>query len=295
MEGFRWTGRNMTEVFVAAVAAVICICLVVALWDSNRFVKVVYEIKSDKITKPCRLVLLADLHNKSFGEGNKKLLAAIDGIAPDGILAAGDMLTALGGADFSHALSLMEKLAARYRIYYGMGNHEYRLGLYPEDFPGMYEGYMSGLKRAGIYPLINETVYLPECNIAVCGAQIDRAYFKHFRRKPMEPSYLPRLLGTPDREAFQLLIAHNPVYFDAYAEWGADLVVSGHVHGGIMRLPVLGGVLSPNLTLFPKYDGGMFTKDNSKMILSRGLSSHTPPVRVFNPGELIVIELKPEK
>ncbi len=285
----------MAESILAAAAAVVFICLAVAFWDSNRFVKVVYEIKSEKITRPCRLVLLADLHNKSFGKGNKKLLAAIDGTAPDGILVAGDMLTAVGGADFGHALSLMEKLAARYRIYYGMGNHEYRLGLYPEDFPGMYDSYMSGLKRAGIDPLINETVYLPECNIAVCGAQIDRAYFRHFRRRPMEPSYLSKLLGTPDREAFQLLIAHNPVYFDAYAEWGADLVVSGHVHGGIMRLPVLGGVLSPALTLFPKYDGGMFTNDKSTMILSRGLSSHTPPVRVFNPGELIVIDLKPEK
>lgn len=280
---------------MAAAVAVIGICLAVALWDSNRFVTITYELCSDKITKPCRLVLLADLHNKSFGKENKRLLDAIDGISPDGILAAGDMLTAMRGADYSHALSLMEKLSAKYRIYYGMGNHEYRLGVYPDNYPGMYEGYLSGLKRAGIEPLINETAYLPECNIAVCGAQIDRAYYRHFKRRPMEPSYLPKLLGTPDREMFQLLIAHNPVYFDAYAKWGADLVVSGHVHGGIMRLPVLGGVLSPALTLFPKYDGGMFTENNSTMILSRGLSSHTPPIRIFNPGELIVIDLKPGK
>ena len=285
----------MAEGIAAVLAALICICLAVTVWDSNRFVTIAYEIKSDKITKPCRLVLLADLHNKSFGEGNERLLAAIDKAAPDGILVAGDMLTAMRGADYSRALSLMEKLSARYRVYYGMGNHEYRLGLYPDDYPGMYEGYMSGLKRAGIEPLINETAYLPECNIAICGAQIDRAYFRHFRRTPMETSYLPRLLGTPDGEIFQLLIAHNPVYFDAYAKWGADLVVSGHVHGGIMRLPALGGVLSPALTLFPKYDGGMFKEDNSTMILSRGLSSHTPPVRIFNPGELIVIDLKPGK
>lgn len=285
----------MAEGIAAVLAALICICLAVTVWDSNPFVTIAYEIKSDKITKPCRLVLLADLHNKSFGEGNERLLAAIDKAAPDGILVAGDMLTAMRGADYSRALSLMEKLSARYRVYYGMGNHEYRLGLYPDDYPGMYEGYMSGLKRAGIEPLINETAYLPECNIAICGAQIDRAYFRHFRRTPMETSYLSKLLGTPDGEIFQLLIAHNPVYFDAYAKWGADLVVSGHVHGGIMRLPALGGVLSPALTLFPKYDGGMFKEDNSTMILSRGLSSHTPPVRIFNPGELIVIDLKPGK
>lgn len=289
------TGRNMVEGILAAVIAVICICLAVALWDSNRFVTVSYELTSDKLTKPCRFVLLADLHNKSFGKENKRLLAAIEKAAPDGILVAGDMLTAIRGADFSHALSLMEKLSDRYRIYYGMGNHEYRLGIYPDNYPGMYEGYMSGLKQAGIEPLINETAYLPEYNIAVCGAQIDRTYYRHFRRKPMETSYLPKLLGTPDGNMFQLLIAHNPVYFDAYAKWGADLVVSGHVHGGIVRLPVLGGVLSPAITLFPKYDGGRYTENGSTMLLSRGLSSHTPPVRIFNPGELIVIDLKPGK
>lgn len=285
----------MWEGILIIVTAVAAICLAAAVRDSNRFVTVAYEIRSDKITKPCKMVLLADLHNKSFGRENHRLIAAIDEILPDGILVAGDMLTAWRGADYSHALSLMESLAARYKIYYGMGNHEYRLGFYPGEFPGKYEGYLAGLKEAGIDPLINETVCLPEWNIAVCGAQIDWSYYKHFRRASMEDSYLPKLLGKPREDMFQVLIAHNPVYFDAYAAWGADLVVSGHVHGGIMRLPVLGGVLSPALTLFPRYDGGIFHENKSTMILSRGLSSHTPPIRIFNPGELIVIDLKPDK
>lgn len=285
----------MWEVILLFVAAAVAAGLFAAALDSNRFETVTYEIRSDKITRPCSLVLLSDLHNKSFGRENHRLVSAIDEISPDGVLVAGDMLTAAKGADFGHALSLMEKLAARYKIYYGMGNHEHRLGLYPDGYPGMYEGYLSGLKRAGIDPLINETVCLPEWNIAVCGAQIDRSYYKHFRRRPMEASYLPKILGEPKRDMFQVLIAHNPVYFDAYAAWGADLVVSGHVHGGIVRLPFVGGVLSPTLTLFPKYDGGIFHEKESTMILSRGLSSHTPPIRIFNPGELIVIELKPDK
>lgn len=285
----------MAEGLIAVICVVIFVSLLSAAFDSNRFVTRTYEIRSGKLTKPCKLVLLSDLHNKSFGKGNDRLLAAIREIEPDAVLAAGDMLTAERGADFSNALTLMERLAESYPIYYGMGNHEYRLGLYPERYPGMYEGYMAGLKKAGIEPLINETAYLPAWNIAVCGVQIDRDYYRHFRRAPMEPFYLRKLLGTPDREKFQLLIAHNPVYFDAYADWGADLVVSGHVHGGIMRLPFLGGVLSPSLTLFPKYDGGMFREHGSTMILSRGLSSHTIPIRIFNPGELIVIELKPDK
>lgn len=285
----------MVEGMTAVICVIILIGLLSAFFDSNRFVTRTYEIRSGKVTKPCRFVLLADLHNKSFGRRNDRLLSVISEISPDAILSAGDMLTAVGGADFTNALSLMEELAAKYPVYYGMGNHEYRLGLYPEHYPGIYENYLNGLKKAGIEPLINETAYLPAWNIAVCGAQIDRDYYRHFRRLPMEPSYLPKLLGTPEEGKFQLLIAHNPVYFDAYADWGADLVVSGHVHGGIMRLPFLGGVLSPSLTLFPRYDGGIFREGNSTMILSRGLSSHTPPIRIFNPGELIVIDLKPDK
>lgn len=285
----------MAEGIIAVICVIILIGLLSAFFDSNRFVTRTYEIRSGKLIKPCKLVLLADLHNKSFGRGNDRLLSAIGEVSPDAVLVAGDMLTAVGGADFSNALTLMEDLAAKYPVYYGMGNHEYRLGLYPEHYPGIYENYLNGLKKAGIEPLINETLYLPAWNIAVCGAQIDRDYYRHFRRAPMGSSYLSKLLGTPEEGRFQLLIAHNPVYFDAYAEWGADLVVSGHVHGGIMRLPFLGGVLSPSLTLFPRYDGGIYHEKESTMILSRGLSSHTPPIRIFNPGELIVIDLKPDK
>jgi predicted MPP superfamily phosphohydrolase len=100
------------------------------------------------------------------------------------------------------------------------------------------------------------------------------------------------LINTPDESRFNLLIAHNPQYFDEYAEWGADLSVSGHVHGGIVKLPLIGGVISPAYQLFPKYDGGMFDIGGKKMVLSRGLGTHTIKVRVFNPGELDVIDLK---
>ena len=107
----------------------------------------------------------------------------------------------------------------------------------------------------------------------------------------MPAEYLTKILGEPRADACQILIAHNPLYFEEYAAWGADVVVSGHVHGGIMRLPLLGGVLSPNLSLFPKYDGGRFELGKSSLLLSRGLGTHTVPLRIFNPGELVVVEI----
>lgn len=285
----------MLEGILILIGAAALLCILVAAWDCNRFVTVEYEIGSEKIAKPCRFVLLSDLHNKSYGKNNKKLIERIDSVSPDAVLVAGDMLTAGKGQPFDTALRLMEQLAERYPVYYGMGNHEYRLQLYPEQYGDVYDSYVTGLKRAGIEPLINQNTYLPEFHVAVCGVQIDREYYQRIRNNPMKADYLPRLLGEAREDACQILIAHNPQYFKEYAAWGADVVVSGHVHGGIMRLPVLGGVLSPNMRLFPKYDGGRFTLGRSVMILSRGLGTHTIPLRIFNPGELVVIKLEKEQ
>ncbi len=284
----------MLGIVFACIGAGMALCLLISVWDCNRFVTVQYEIVSDKVIKPCRFVLLSDLHNKTYGKDHARLIDAIDSVSPDAILVAGDMLTALPGHSYEPALSLMRQLASRYKVYYGMGNHEYRLKLYPEKYGAVYEEYVSELVKLGIRPLINESTYLPEYNVSICGAEIDRRFYKRFRKTPMDGRYLAGILGEPREDACQLLIAHSPQYFEEYAAWGADVVVSGHVHGGIVRLPFLGGVLSPNMTLFPKYDGGRFTLGKTTMILSRGLGTHTIPVRVFNPGELAVITLTPE-
>lgn len=285
----------MIKGILICVAVMVILCLLISAYDCNRFITVRYEIRSDKITKPCKMILLSDLHNKSYGKDHEKLVREIDVISPDVILSAGDMLTAAQETPYGKALSLMRQLSSRYKIYYGLGNHECRIQLYPEIYGTIYEDYIKGLTDCGITLLINENVYLPEYNVAVCGARIDECYYKKFRKYPMDEDYLPKILGKPREDACQILIAHTPQYFEEYAAWGADVTVSGHVHGGIMRLPVLGGVLSPNMTLFPKYDGGRFEQGKSVMILSRGLSTHTIPVRVFNPAELVVIDLVPEK
>lgn len=285
----------MIEVVLACVGIAVILCLLISAWDCSRFVTAEYEIESDKVTKPCKFVLLSDLHNKSYGKDHEKLIGRIDDISPDAVLVAGDMLTASKGQPAGVSLSLMRQLAARYKIYYGMGNHEQRMKLYPEYYGTTYEDYVVKLREMGIEPLINESTYLSEFNVAVCGSMIDTCFYKKFRKYPMDEHYLQKLLGEPRADACQILIAHTPQYFEEYAAWGADVVVSGHVHGGIICLPVLGGVLSPNMTLFPKYDGGRFVRGRTTMILSRGLGTHTIPVRVFNPGELVVLTLVPRR
>ena len=225
-------------------------------------------------------------------------MQAIEAQKPTGILIAGDMLTAKSGKDFNHVLRFLSKLGEKYPIYYGNGNHEYRLKLYPENYGTMAEEYEKGLSKLDIFPLCNESTKVDDEKLVIYGLEIDKKYYKRGKKTFMEDNYLTEKLGRPDKGVYNILLAHNPAYFKNYAAWGADLVVSGHVHGGIMRLPLLGGVISPALTLFPKYSGGLYkeaTKDGvSTMILSNGLGSHTLPIRIFNPAQLIVLELDSE-
>jgi len=282
---------------VITLAGIACILLTwVTLYDSNRFVVRRLELSDRRIRKPVRAVVLADLHNKRYGKDNSFLLAAIREQKPDMILIAGDILTARPRKNFESAVHLLRELAGEYPVYYGNGNHEQRLKLYPQTYGDMAERYGQALEEIGIEPLVNSHVILEECGIAVYGAEIARSYYKRFRQRHMEVEYLRKTLGVPDGSLYTVLLAHNPDFFPAYAGWGANLTVAGHVHGGVVRIPLWGrGVISPSWRFFPKYDGGIFREDGAVMLLSRGLGMHTIPVRLFNPGELWVVDLKPEE
>lgn len=263
----------------------------VILYDTHRFVIVRHTFTSDKVKKPFRMIMLSDMHNKQYGRENQLLIKAIEEQNPDAIVIAGDMLTANKKESFEPAVQLLSKLAEKYPVYYSNGNHEHKIRLYKEKFGEMYENYFSRLEEAGIRPLINAHVQLQDKGIAIYGLEIEHEYYQRYHTKPMKEKYLEHILGKGQEEYYTVLLAHNPEYFPEYAKWGADLVFSGHIHGGIMRLPVLGGVISPAIRFFPQYDGGLFHKDNSTMILGRGIGTHTPNVRVFNPAELIVVDV----
>ena len=273
--------------------AIFGICVIIR--DMNRFVVAPYEIRSRKIKKKYTFVMLSDLHNKSFGIRNDRVIKAVVDCHPDSIITAGDMYTSKKGTGFDNALALLEALSNRFPVYIANGNHESKTQIKPDDFDNMYGQFVDRLASLGLRPLVNERLALPEINIDLCGLQIGQEYFGHFTKKEMTETYMDKLVGKANRDCFQILIAHNPVYFKKYADWGADLVLSGHIHGGVVRLPWLGGVISPTATFFPKYDGGRFQEGTSTMILGRGLSTHTLPIRMWNPGEIVLVTLLPEK
>lgn len=242
-----------------------------------------YRIEADYVSCSKRLVLLSDLHGNSIGVCNKKLLAGIDSVKPDIICVAGDM-TVKNGKGAKETAALMANLTKKYPVYYASGNHEIRM---PD-----YENFKTELKQVGVIYLENKWMPLAD-GYAIGGLDLPEYwYHKCWDKRRMEHSDLEKLMEEPPARYFNILIAHNPEYFPQYAEFGAELVLSGHIHGGIARLPFLGGVISPSLRLFPAYDAGVFERGKSHMILTRGLGLHHIKLRFFNRPELSVIDIE---
>ncbi len=272
----------------------ILVC-VYSIWHaSTHFRSVYYKLSSSKLQKPLKIVVLSDLHDKQYGEHNQKVLHAVEAEQPDLVLIAGDMLTALLHRE-KVAEQLVAALSAAYPVYYGPGNHESKMKWDREYYGERYEEYLKDIKAAGAIMLRNEYVEVKDCPIRIYGLDIAEAYYKRFKQTPMKENYLEAKLGAADTGFYNILLAHNPMYFKNYARWKPDLVLSGHVHGGLVKVPFLGGVIAPNLHLFPEYDGGLFHEGSSDMIISRGMGIHSIEFRMWNPGELVVIELVPAK
>lgn len=269
--------------------------LAIGLIDGNRFEVVEEEFVLPKLKQECKLVLISDLHNKVYGDKNDILINAVKKINPDFIIMAGDLVTSREGEDMKPGLALVEALGKDYRIYYGLGNHESKLKAQPDKYGTMYAELKNSLPDSNVFLLENKSKELSRYNIRITGLELPLDYFAHFRLKRMHEGLLEDLVGRADKNRCNLLIAHNPDYFSEYARWGADLVLSGHVHGGIMRLPVLGGVIAPSYNLFPKYDSGVFREKGAAMLLGRGMGAHTIPFRFFNPAQLYAVTLKPDK
>lgn len=279
----------MNPFVIVPIILILLLIVIFIVWDSHRFVVKRYVIESEKIRRDKSFVFLSDLHDKVYGKNNESVIAAIDSLSPSVVLVGGDILTAYPGKDFSPASDFIARLSDKYEIIYAEGNHEFRTRIYPEVYGTMNADYCKAIGDKVIIR-VNERIISEDVDIYCCS--IGYEYYRRFKTFPMSDDYLNSVLGDADTGKFNLLLAHNPDYFDNYSKWGADLTLSGHVHGGVVRIPFWRGLISPMCRLFPKYDGGLFKKDGKKMIVSRGLGMHTIPLRLFNPAEIVYIELK---
>lgn len=261
-----------------------------------------YTIESQKFkgfSRDLNLIFLSDLHNRVYGEKNEPLLQAIRNEKPDLILIGGDMLVGKEDASYDIALDFTSQLPEIAPVLYAIGNHEQRMREKPEIYQAAYADYRQQLKDRGVLFLENGSCRIEAGTVLleISGVELPSASYKKLKKLPIQASDIAEYLhkdsvSVTEDSVYRILLAHNPAYMNAYKGWGADLILSGHLHGGVMRLPGIGGVITPQAFLFPKYSGEMTKEGEQTIIVSRGLGTHTINIRLFNQPEVVSICLK---
>lgn len=287
--------------------AALMIGALVSITQNGKIRTSKYEVRTAKLKSAVRVALVSDLHARKFDENNDQLVERVAESEPDIICVGGDMLEGhLKNEQFPDLLSLIERFADIAPVYYVPGNHDY--SIYGNDVrqrDGEFIGYerlfddvlvelneagatflesehldieVKGqkLRLGGFYPLASRTEY-----------DTDETYNKRIRF----------LEEYEDTDAFKLMISHRPDSFvknDAYKGRDIDLVLCGHTHGGVLRLPLVGAIWTSE-GFFPEHDMGEFDLDGMKMIITSGLNGYNRIPRVYNPPEIAVIDLVPEE
>ena len=230
-----------------------------------------------------RLVVVADLHNAEYSQNQQMLVRAIMDQNPDGVLMVGDIFNEVGETE--GALLLARALRGKAPCYYVPGNHEYRLKEPEEACRQLADLNWVVLRNRALM------ARLGHANLVIAGMD-DRL------RRHREIGYDHRraALALSDeisqKPGFRILLSHRPEQVELYDAMDVDLVVCGHAHGGQWRIPgLINGLFAPGQGLFPRYAGGIYTLKSKKMVVSRGLANHSFIPRIFNPPELVVVEL----
>lgn len=276
-------------------AVFIVYCLIEMIRELRDFRVTKYRICSQKlngIKREKKIIFLSDLHNRMYGEENERLLESIRNQHPDLILIGGDMLVRKDGNFYDKTVHFLAKLPGICPVYCANGNHEQKLKELPDKYEQSYEEYKKALTASGIHMLENasETVKLDEVPVKLSGLEIPLGAYARFGKKELSLKEITDRIGEHGDD-YQILLAHHPGYMKEYLAYGADLILGGHYHGCVVQLPWIGGVISTNFTLFPKYSGGIYQEGEQTAVVSRGLGTHSVPLRLWNWPELIVLEL----
>lgn len=282
------------------IGIIIVIVIIYVIWqhqELKKFQITQYEAHSKKISRQIKIAVIADLHSFSYGTGNERLFHAVREAAPDLILIPGDMIVTAVTEKYGISLSFARRLCTLgIPVIYSNGNHETRAQLPEFESSQMYEEYKKNLEQAGVQMLNNESREYRVNGDRVCisGLELPLSSYEKWKKPYLERDFIQKQLGNASKEHLQILLAHHPAFAGQYADWGADVTVCGHNHGGLICIPGMGSIISPQFMLFPKYDAGEFAFGGRKVFISRGLGTHTIHIRIFNRAELAVITVKPE-
>lgn len=258
---------------------IIIILIPFCLYQNKHLVITTYTYESEKLGADLdgyRIVQISDLHNAEFGKENKKLLETIRSCSPDIIVITGDLVDS-NHTNVERAVAFVKEAVKIAPVYYVTGNHEYWLD------PSENEQMMQGILAAGAYDLDDEAVCIEKGDSSFMLIGLDDQH--------LSDETLKNLLQEQKNE-LSIVLAHEPQYLQNYANAGADLVLTGHAHGGQIRLPFVGGIVAPDQGFLPEYTSGKYNRADTEMIVSRGLGNSIIPVRLFNYPEVVCVELR---
>ena len=268
--------------WILPVLAILVILTLIAL--DERLILRTYTVVSPKLTAEVRLAVVTDFHSSDNADD---VVAMVASCAPDAVLMVGDMFDDdTQNRPTERTLSLMRQLSAQYPCYYVSGNHEAWTG----EMDALYQQ----TEEAGVTVLRMSSGVLTVRGqrIALCG--VPDPYEMVLSGAPDTEEQLRQALEDVDSADFTVLLAHRPELLAKYAQFPLDLVVSGHAHGGQVRIPgVLNGLYAPNQGWFPKLAGGAYTQDGTTLIVSRGLAVRTRLPRIFNRPEVVLVRCVP--
>ena len=277
------------KTFAAAAAAALAAAALTAwtLWGNTALTAEKITVSSERLPAAFSgfaIAQVSDLRNAEFGEDNEKLLDLLAGLSPDMIALTGDLVDSRS-TDLGIALRFAEKAAEIAPVCYVPGNHEARIA----DYDALREG----LSAAGVTVLEDAALPLSRAgeSITLIGLR-DPDFAAGSPGSPARRLEETLTALTQDASGFTLLLSHRPEYFSVYAGCGIDLTLSGHAHGGQIRLPFLGGLLAPGQGFFPEYDAGLCREGDAQMVVRRGLGNSVFPLRVNNRPEVVLITLQ---
>ena len=279
--------KNRTKIILLSVIGIILVTLIIRIaWENKALELNMYNISSNELPKGFdgfRIAQVSDLHNAEMGKDNQKLISMLKDAEPDIIVITGDMIDSRN-TNVDIALAFAEKAMQVAPCYYVTGNHESRVN--------EYDALKEGLNRLGVTVLEDAKTELVVSGEKITIIGVDDPNFKMdylLNDESAIKSKLNELMSEDD--GYTILLSHRPELFEAYVDSDVDVVFSGHAHGGQFRIPFIGGVVAPNQGLFPQYDSGIYTKENTNMIVSRGVGNSIVPFRINNRPEVIVVEL----
>ena len=280
--------------WILLTAAVLILLAVLFLWWQDNSLTINRTLLSFHALPAAfsgeRIVHLSDLHNKSFGADQHRLIDAVASCKPNRIVITGDLIDKrrTTAATVSPALTLVKALCAIAPIYYCPGNHEAESGLYPMLLPL--------LLNCGVTVLNDSSVTIEKngAQIAICGImdiRVSPDRFGNGHGTQMHADTMQSIVKTA-HTPFCILLSHRPHLADMYAQSGASLVFCGHAHGGQVRLPLIGGLFAPDQGIFPRYTAGIYQAGNASVVISRGLGNSRFPFRVFNRPQIVCVTIK---